>query len=178
MNIVAQDYLLQEPRLLKTTAESLSAFSDTFNEDLDLMQFNEMNKTLAKLEIALKHYDIENIATPVIERPSCDPSLARGWMSNGFWNVSCIEYVKNFSKVYNIKYSSKKQLLSLYEAMQRLQRTEYRNTLIGIILRDVIPAVKSNIDPTSAEYARAYKTIFVLCQDLNPEVPVLVRTDS
>lgn len=81
-------------------------------------------------------------------------------------------------KVYNIKYSNKKQLLSLYETMQRLQRTEYLNTLIGIVLRDVIPAIKSNIDPTSAEYARAYKTIFVLCQGLNPEVPVLVRTDS
>lgn len=83
-----------------------------------------------------------------------------------------------FSEAQCIRYNNEKQLLSLYEAVQKLQRTEYLNTLIQTILRDVIPAIKSNIDPASAEYARAYKTMFILCQGLNPEVPVLVKTDS
>jgi len=40
-----------------------------------------------------------------------------------------------------------------------------------------MPTVKSNVEPTSAEYALAYKTMFILHQGLNPKVPVLVRTD-
>lgn len=67
--------------------------------------------------------------------------------------------------------------MSLYEAIQKLQRTEYLNTLILIILRDLMPTVKSNVEPTSAEYALAYKAMFMLYQGLNPKVPVLVRTN-
>lgn len=90
--------------------------------------------------------------------------------------MSCSN-VSDFSRAYNIRYRNRKQLLSLYEAIQKLQRTKYLNTLILIILRDLIPTVKSNIEPTSAEYASTYKAMFILHQGLNPKVPVLVRTD-
>jgi len=66
----------------------------------------------------------------------------------------------------------------LYEAIQKLQRTKYLNTLIQIVLRDVIPNIKSNIEPASAEYTQMYKTIFILYQGLNPKVPVLAKIDS
>lgn len=89
-----------------------------------------------------------------------------------------LNFVVGFSKAYNIRYCNKRQLLSLYEAMQKLQRTKYLNTLIQIILHDVIPTIKSNIESASVEYTQAYKTMFILYQGLNPEVPVLVKTDS
>lgn len=87
-------------------------------------------------------------------------------------------YILGFAGAYNVRYGNKQQLLSLYEAMQKLQRTEYSNALIRVILRDVIPKVKSNTDPTSAEYVRVYKTLFILHQGMNPKLPVLVRTDD
>lgn len=175
MNITMQDYLLEEPHLLNKAAKSITAFSRIFTEDLDSSQFNETK--IASAELGASFNSIRNIAKPITKDP-CDLSLTRAWMSNGIWNISCMEHFKNFSKAYNIRYCNKKQLLSLCEAIQKLQRTKYLNTLIQIILRDVIPAVKSNVDPASAEYAQAYKTIFILHQGLNPEVPVLVRTDD
>jgi len=175
MSITMQDYLLEESYLLKETAKSISAFCNIFNED---SQSNDMKVTSIELGASFKQYDIKNVAESIIKNPSSNFSLATGWMSNGIWNISSIEYFKNFSKAYNIRYCNKKQFLSLYEAIQKLQRTKYLNTLIQIILRDVIPTIKSNIEPTSTEYAQAYKTMFILYQGLNPELPVLVRTDS
>lgn len=172
----SQDCLPQEHHLLKTAAESISIFSKIFNEFLNSTQLNDMKSTLDQLAASLKQYNIKNVVKPA-KTPFYNFSLARGWMSNGIWNVSCIEHFENFSRAYNIRYRNRKQLLSLYEAIQKLQRTEYLNKLIFIILRDLIPTVKSNVEPTNAEYALVYKTMFVLHQGLNPKVPVLVRTD-
>ncbi|XP_011861494.1 PREDICTED: uncharacterized protein LOC105558427 [Vollenhovia emeryi] len=174
MNIVMQDYLLEEPQLLNETAKSITAFSSIFSENLDSIQSNDK---ITELGASFKQYDMKNIAEPITKNPPCNFPLAEGWMSNGIWNVSCMAHFQNFSRAYNIKYCNKKQLLSLYEAIQKLQRTKYLNIWIQIILRDVIPTIKSNLEPTSAEYAQAYKTMFILYQGLNPKVPVLVKTD-
>ncbi|XP_039306213.1 uncharacterized protein LOC105198689 isoform X2 [Solenopsis invicta] len=178
MNIIMQDYLLDEPHLLNKAAKSITAFSSIFNEDLETIQSNDTKTASAELRASFNQCNIKNNAEPVIKNSSYNLSVATGWMSNGIWNISCIEHLKNFSKAYNIRYCNKKQLLSLYEAIQKLQRTKYLNTLIEIVLRDVIPTIKSNIEPVSTEYAQAYKTMFILYQGLNPKVPVLVRTDS
>ncbi|KAL6265174.1 hypothetical protein P5V15_005259 [Pogonomyrmex californicus] len=175
MNTTTRDYLSEEPCLFNKTTKSITAFSNILSEDLNSTQLNTTKTTSTELEASLKQYDknIESIA----EVSSRNLSLTSGWMSNGIWNISCMEHFTNFTKAYNIRYSNKKQLLSLYEIIQKLQRINYLNTLIQIILRDVIPTVKSNIEPASAEYAQAYKTMFILYQGLNPKVPVLVRTD-
>lgn len=178
MNTATQDCLPQEDHSLKGAAvESISIFSKISNEDLDSTQLKDMKITLDRLGISLKRYNIKNIVEPAIETPICNFSLARGWMSNGIWNISCMEHFQNFTRAYNIRYRNRKQLLSLYEAIQKLQRTKYLNTLILIILHDLMPAVKSNIESTSAEYSSIYKAMFILHQGLNPKVPVLVRTD-
>ncbi|KAG5322628.1 PDI isomerase, partial [Pseudoatta argentina] len=178
MNITMQDHLLEEPHLLNKTAKSITVFSNILTEDLDSSQSNDMKiASTEAVGVSFKQYDIKNIVKPITKDPY-NLSLTRGWMSNGIWNISCMEHFKNFSKAHNIRYCNKKQLLSLYEAIQKLQRTTYLNTLIEIVLRDAIPTVKSNIKPASAEYAQAYKTLFILYQGLNPEVPVLVKTDN
>lgn len=87
-------------------------------------------------------------------------------------------FILDLTKTYSIRYHNTKQLLMLYEAIQKLQHTKYLDTLIQIILHNIIPVIKSNFDPTSTEYAQVYKMIFILYQGLNPEVPVLVRTDN
>lgn len=177
-NIAAQD-LSQDSHLLKTTADSISVFSMAFSDYLDSIRVNGLKNTVVKLTSALKRYNKEDVVKPVVKEFFCNFSLTRGWMSNGIWNTSCMEHFKNFSKSYNITYCDKKQLLSLYEAIQKIQLTEYQDNLIRIVLCDVIPAVKSTpVYPSSAEYARIYKTMFILCQGLNPKVPVLVNTDS
>ncbi|XP_012527683.1 uncharacterized protein LOC105831813 [Monomorium pharaonis] len=178
MNIIMQDYLLEEPHLLNKAAKSITAFSSIFNDDLDTVQSNDTKIVSTELRASFEQCGIKNKIEPVKKNLSYNVSLATGWVSNGIWNISCMEHFKNFSKVYNIRYCNKKQLLLLYEAIQKLQRTKYFNTLIEIVLRDVIPTVKSNIESASAEYAQTYKTIFVLYQGLNPKVPVLVRTDN
>jgi len=87
-----QDYLLEEPQLLNKTAKSISAFSSIFSEDLDSIQSNDMKIT--GLGASFKQCDIKNIAEPITKNP-CNFSLARGWMSNGIWNISCMEHFKS-----------------------------------------------------------------------------------
>lgn len=93
-NIDMQDYLLKEPQLLNKTAKSITAFSSIFSEDLDSIQSNDMKITSTELGASFKQYDIKNIAEPITKNP-CNFSLARGWMSNGVWNISCMEHFKS-----------------------------------------------------------------------------------
>lgn len=87
-----QDYLLEEPHLLKKTAESISAFSNIFNED---SQSNDIKITSTELGASFKQYDIKNVAESIIKNPSSNFTLATGWMSNGIWNISCIKHFKS-----------------------------------------------------------------------------------
>lgn len=91
-----QDYLLKEPQLLNKTAKSISAFSSIFSEDS--IQSNDMKITSTELGASFKQRDIKNIAEPITKNP-CNFSLARGWMSNGIWNISCMEHFKS-NKLY------------------------------------------------------------------------------
>ncbi|EFN85404.1 uncharacterized protein LOC105182388 [Harpegnathos saltator] len=182
MNTSVRESLREASPLIEVTHESISLLGDIFTGKLDPMQLNDVRKWIKKSEAISKPYNTENLTEDhhIIEKPSCDISfpLTREWMSNGVWNVSCVKQFKCFSEANCITYSDERQLLALYEAMQKLQRTKYLNALIQTVLRDVIPAIKSHMDPASAEYARAYKTMLILCQGLNPQVPVLVKTDS
>lgn len=103
-----QDYLLEEPHLLNKTAKSITAFNSMFIEDLDsIQQSNDIKIASTELEVSLKQCDIKNIAKAVI-KTSCNLSLSRGWMSNGIWNISCMEHFKSkiISYIY-IDYSFK-----------------------------------------------------------------------
>lgn len=179
-NTFVQNHPRREHRLIDVVTESLSLLDMILSGNLDLIQVNAIKNAIVKSRVVLEQYNIENIVEPIVESSSDLPylSLEKGWTSYGIWNISYMRHFKNFSKTYNMRYNDKKQLLSLCEAMQELQRSEYLNILIQFILRNVIPATKSTIALTKADYARAYKTIFVLQQGLNPEMPVLVRTDN
>ncbi|XP_014473302.1 PREDICTED: uncharacterized protein LOC106743710 [Dinoponera quadriceps] len=179
MNTSVQDDSEEISQLIKMAHESMTFFSDIFTGKLDSTQLDEVQNWITNSKVVLKPCNTEKIVEDrIIERASFELPLTKEWMLNGVWNISCMKHFKSFPEVYCMRYNDERQLLSLYEAVQKLQRAEYLNTLIQTILCDVIPAIRSNIDPASAEYARAYKTIFILSQGLNPEVPVLVRTDS
>lgn len=82
------------------------------------------------------------------------------------------------SKVCCIRYNDAAQLLSLYEVLQEFQHTKYVNTIIEILLKDVIPKMMHFLKPTDDMYLQIYKMIDILSQGLNPENPVLVRTEE
>lgn len=82
------------------------------------------------------------------------------------------------SKVLCIRYSSRAQLASLFDAIQKLQRTKYREVLINYLLHKVIPHVKNSLKPDSKEFVEAYKMSYTIIQILNPKVPVLVKTEN
>lgn len=101
-----QDCLLEEPHLFNKTAKSITAFSSIFNEDLDSIQSNDM-KITSELGASFKQHDIKNIVEPIRRNPSCNFSLARGWMSNGIWNISCMEHFKsNFTFYIYVSFKS------------------------------------------------------------------------
>lgn len=89
-----QDCLLEEPHLLNKTVKSITAFSSIFSEDLNSIRPNDMKITSTELGASFKH-DNKNIVEPIRKNPSCNFSLARGWMSNGIWNISCMEHFKS-----------------------------------------------------------------------------------
>lgn len=82
------------------------------------------------------------------------------------------------SKVCCIRYNDAAQLSSLYEVLQEFQHTKYVNTIIEILLKDVIPKMMDCFEPTDDIYLQIYKMIDILSQGLNPENPVLVRTEE
>lgn len=61
---------------------------------------------------------------------------------------------------------------------QRLQQIQYYKDLIETISEDVLPNIKMCFDSTKSEHVKFYKMICILCQGLNPKIPVLVRTDD
>lgn len=80
--------------MLKTAAESISIFK-IFNENLNLTQLNDIKNTLGQLGASLKQYNIKNVMESALETPFCNFSLARGWMSNGIWNISCMGHFES-----------------------------------------------------------------------------------
>lgn len=90
-----QDYLLDEPHLLNKAAKSITAFSSIFNEDLETIQSNDTKTASAELRASFNQCNIKNNAEPVIKNSSYNLSVATGWMSNGIWNISCIEHLKS-----------------------------------------------------------------------------------
>jgi len=84
-----QDYLLKEPHLLNKAAKSITAFSSIFTEDSN--QSSDMKIASTELGASFKQYDTKK---PVIKDPY-NFSLRRGWMSNGIWNISCMEHFKS-----------------------------------------------------------------------------------
>lgn len=82
------------------------------------------------------------------------------------------------SKVCCIRYNDVAQLSSFYEVLQEFQHTKYVNTIIEILLKDVISKVMDCFEPTDDIYLQIYKMIDILSQGLNPENPVLVRTEE
>lgn len=77
-----------------------------------------------------------------------------------------------------ISYNNIAQLSSFLEVLQQFQQTEYLNTMIEILLHDVIPKVMYYFKPTDAAYLQIYKMINILSQGLNPKHPVLVKTEE
>lgn len=93
----------QERHLLEAAAESISIFSKISNEDLDSTQLNDMKNNLDQLEASLKQYNIKNVE-PI--ETFCNFSLARGWISNGIWNISCMQLFESKFTPYIYTYRS------------------------------------------------------------------------
>ncbi|KAF7386844.1 hypothetical protein HZH66_011296 [Vespula vulgaris] len=138
-----------------------------------LKEFGKMNENK-------KDYSEEenNIVSIAVESFSVLGNIYNGWMSNGIWNNMCIKDFQGMSKVCCIRYNDAAQLLSLYEVLQEFQHTKYVNTIIEILLKDVIPKMMHFLKPTDDMYLQIYKMIDILSQGLNPENPVLVRTEE
>ncbi|XP_015431260.1 PREDICTED: uncharacterized protein LOC107187631 [Dufourea novaeangliae] len=100
-----------------------------------------------------------------------------GWMSNGIWNLFYTRYFEGISKVQCIQYTSRNQLLSFFEMTQQLQQIQYVKDLVDIISEEILPSITVSFDSAKPEYIKIYKMICILCQGLNPKIPVLVRTD-
>lgn len=99
-----QDCLSQERHLLGTAAKSISIFSKISNEDLDSTQLNDMKNILDQLGVSLKQYNVKNIVEPI--ETFCNFSLTRGWMSNGIWNISCMQHFASKFTLYIYTYRS------------------------------------------------------------------------
>lgn len=91
--------------LIKVAHESIIIFSDIFTGRLDPTELSEVENWLTRSEAVLRSHDSENITEePIIERVSCDFPLTREWMSNGVWNVSCMEHFKSkISLLYRVR---------------------------------------------------------------------------
>lgn len=76
-----------------------------------------------------------------------------------------------------IRYSSRAQLVSLFDALQQLQRAKYQEVLVHYLLHKVVPDAKKFLDSNSKEFSEAYKMCFTIIQVLNPKATVLVRTE-
>lgn len=100
-------------------------------------------------------------------------SISIGWLSNGFWNNSTIEYFPELLQLNTIKYSNIDELLLLFNSIQQLQHINYQKKLIDIIMNDIIPSINI-FDNNSKEYINLYKMIFTIVQVLNPNLPTLV----
>lgn len=82
------------------------------------------------------------------------------------------------SNALSIRYSNRNQLLALFGLMQQIQESKYRRSLVDLLISEAVPWVNSTLDPTSEDYANAYKTISIISNLPNSRVPVLVRTDK
>ena len=76
-----------------------------------------------------------------------------------------------------IRYSSRAQLILLFDVTQQLQRAKYQEVLVHYLLHKVIPDAKTFLDSNSKELSEVYKMCFTIIQVLNPKPTVLVRTE-
>ncbi|KAL2738306.1 hypothetical protein V1477_011665 [Vespula maculifrons] len=180
MNENKKDYSEEENNIVSIAVESFSVLGNIYNGMIHIDKIEELDKRLESIYkiYKIKKFDIspnENMKT--LETRFKYSEIA-GWMSNGIWNNMCIKDFQGMSKVCCIRYNDAAQLLSLYEVLQKFQHTKYVNTIIEILLKDVIPKMMHFLKPTDDMYLQIYKMIDILSQGLNPENPVLVRTEE
>lgn len=82
------------------------------------------------------------------------------------------------SEICCIRYTNKDQLLLFFDIMQKFQYIQYYNDLIKIILKDILPNMEIFFNYTQLEYVKIYKMISILCQGLDPKIPILVRINK
>ncbi|XP_044001614.1 uncharacterized protein LOC122847822 [Aphidius gifuensis] len=140
------------------------------------VKINSLKNTFYELDnlskfCSIKKYD--TLKSERIEKQKNNNSISTGWLSNGFWNNSTIEYFPEFIKLNTINYKNINELLLLFNSIQQLQHINYQKKLIDIIINDIIPSI-NNFDNNSKEYINIYKMIFTIVQVLNPNLPTLV----
>ncbi|XP_035728339.1 uncharacterized protein LOC118444300 isoform X1 [Vespa mandarinia] len=180
MNENKKNYSEEENNIVSIALESFSVLGNVYNGMIHIDKIKELDKRLESIYKMhkIKKFDIrpnENVK-PLETRFKY--SEIAGWMSNGIWNNMCIKDFQGMSKVCCIRYNDVAQLSSLYEVLQEFQHTKYVNTIIEILLKDIIPKMMHCFEPTDDIYLQIYKMIDILSQGLNPENPVLVRTEE
>ncbi|KAL7302806.1 hypothetical protein TKK_0004845 [Trichogramma kaykai] len=103
---------------------------------------------------------------------------AKNWMSNGVWNFACIPMLSGVFGTHCLRYSERSHLLLFQDFVQKLQRKVYESQLIDLFVASLVPKICRGLEPSSPEYALAYKLMIAMVQVLNPRLPVLAKTDS
>ncbi|XP_063976697.1 uncharacterized protein LOC135162310 [Diachasmimorpha longicaudata] len=163
-------------RLIKGFGELYRDLHETpENSALHKKKYFELDN-LSKIS-KVKKYDVLKTRRSTANGFKYGYSVAKGWLQNGIWNQTSYKYFLMFTEPLTIQYSDKNELLSLFVMIQRLQQTLYQKDLNDLIINSVIPFMKT-LDPSSEEYLYLYKMIFSIAHVLNPQLPVLVKTED
>ena len=179
-----QESLRQDTQVVTSLPKLISLFQNLFSEGITMADLIGIKKLYTELNSTWKLCDAKgsdslHIWKAKVQKAKVHSDFDRaGWMSNGIWNLFYARNFEGISRVQCICYANKSQLLLFFEMTQQLQQIQYYKDLIETISKDVLPSIKMCFDSTKSEHVKFYKMICILCQGLNPKIPVLVRTDD
>lgn len=179
MNETTQGYFVSD-NILNLTMQSISVFEKVYSGIIQDEQITNLEKELESFYKIhkIKEFYTDSIKNAELLNTPLKYSEIAGWISNGIWNSTCIEDLHGISKICCIKYNNLTQLSSFLTILQQFQQTKYFNTIIEILLHDVIPKTIHFFKPTDAAYLQIYKMVNILSQGLNPKSPVFVKTED
>ncbi|KAI4493165.1 hypothetical protein M0802_009582 [Mischocyttarus mexicanus] len=180
MNENKNNYSEEENNVANVALESFSVLKNVYNGMICIEKIEILDK---RLESVYKMHNITKFDINLNEnveplKTKLKYSEIAGWMSNGIWNSMCIKDLQEMSKACCIRYNDVTQLSSFFQNLQEFQQKKYLNAIIEILLKDVIPNMRNFLKPTDDAYLQIYKMIDILSQGLNPQNPVLVRTEE
>ncbi|XP_076247332.1 protein disulfide isomerase isoform X1 [Calliopsis andreniformis] len=184
MNEAVYNSLIQKNHNTSTLNKLILLLKNVFSKDIEASVLANNKQMFAEINSVENMYDVKQLDSLHIWKSNTQKTLVdnnyytTGWMSNGVWNPSYTQNFKGLSRVKCMYYGNDSQLLLFFEVMQQLQQLQYSKELIQIILQNVLPNMKLHFDPTKPEFVKMYKAIYILCQGLNPKIPILVRTDK
>ncbi|CAK9823902.1 hypothetical protein ANTRET_LOCUS2153 [Anthophora retusa] len=178
---ILQEKLTHKNYIIITLPKFTSLFKILFYKNPEIFNLSDIKTSYAELTSTWKMYKLEECNTQafknIVQKMLCATSNIPKWMSNEIWNFFNTKHFEGISEIYCTRYTNKNQLL-FFHVIEKMQYIQYYKGLIKIVIEDVLPNVKMLFNPTQLEYVKLYKMISILHQDLNPKIPVLVKTDK